>query len=137
MAKVPDYEIDAEVTYLCHPDHRNGTQHKSQWRITEPEEVDSFKHTWNEGWIVGQYGWGLHLINGEVNYLGVAQDHRTRLFIAKFVNDTNHGQWHGYPADHQSITDRPDDQIIAMWLANNTLPAAKLRKVQKGEPCNL
>jgi len=137
MARVPTHTIADGVTYQCHPDHRNCTPRKSQWTISEPEEVNCFRLTWREGWVNDKAGWGLHLVAGRPAHLGVAQDHRTPVFIAKFVASGAQSCWHGFPADHSQTYDRPSDRVLGLWLLNGTLPPAKIRKVQKGEPCSL
>lgn len=139
MAKINSHVIAPQVEYLCHPHHRNNNRKKSQWRITEPQEVACFQLTHTQQWIVAAVGWGLHVVNNAASFLGVAQDRQLQLFIAKFVSAANSGgtQWHGYPADHRASEDRPPDDVLGAWLAGGRLPAAKLRKVQKGEPCNL
>jgi len=137
MAEPTSELIANGVTYQCHPHHRNRNPNKSQWTITETEEIGCFRLTWVSAWIVDSAGWGLHLVNGSPDYLGMAQDRHTRVFIAKFVSNGGQAEWHGYPADHGRTSDRPHDEVIGTWLADRTLPAAKIRKIQKGEPCNL
>src|SRR5688572_21389574 len=90
-------------TYLIHPDHRNATPNKSQWRITAQDEFGTFVHSEGKGWQVGGItGWGLHLSrDGRVTILGVAQDHKTDVFIAKFVRNPTSAQWHGYPVNQR------------------------------------
>ena len=38
-------------------------------------------------WLVEveKVGWGLHLPAGKPNYVGVARDHDTKVFVAKFT----------------------------------------------------
>lgn len=137
MSIVPTHTIDTGVFYQCHPHHRNNNPNKSQWTIIESDEVDCFHKTWSSQWIDNDSGWGLHLVNNAPRYLGTARVSMTLLFVAKFVRDPVHAQWHGYPADHTDSFDRPVDRILNVWLAAQFLPPAKIRKIQKGQPCSL
>jgi len=137
MSTVQTYNIEPGVSYQCHPHHRNNNPRKSQWSITPPEEVACFKQTWDEDWFADDIGWGLHIVNTVINYLGVASDRTTELILAKFVCNNPRSEWHGYPADHTQTSDRPADEIFRSWLEGNTLPPSKIRKLQKGQPCNL
>lgn len=137
MNVVPKHAIADGVSYLCHPHHRQSNRKKSQWSITPPEEVACFKRTWEENWFADDTGWGLHVVNAVTAYLGIARDGVTELIIAKFVCGNQQSEWHGYPADHTVSSDRPADEVFRRWLAANSLPPAKIRKLQKGEPCTL
>jgi hypothetical protein len=124
--------------YFHHPDHRNGTSEKSQWLISEPAELASFHLSVRSGWIQEESGWGLHMPNGAPEWLGLAQDHITLVFIAKFVSSNAPRLWHGYPADHRrSSRDIPPVQVLREWLTQRLLTPAKIRKVTKGQPCSL
>jgi len=76
------------------------------------------------------------LPTGRPEYLGVAQDHATQIFIAKFVGAG--GVWHGYPADHQqNQRDIPDESVLLKWMDLKVLSPAKVRKVLRGQLCLL
>lgn len=122
--------------YRTNPVHRNGTQGKSQWKITTPEELACFRATIEKQWVLGDIAWGLHAPAGTLEYLGVAEDHETLVFIAKFVG--KQANWHGYPADHQrNFQDIPDGMILECWMNLKLLAAAKARKLLRGQPCCL
>lgn len=107
---------------------------KSQWSISPNQEIVCFNLAHSKGWTEADKGWGLHYSNDVLDYLGLAQDHRTRVFIAKFVG--NQGNWHGYPADHQkNQQDIPTERIRRIWMNDNVLKPAKIRKITKGQPC--
>ena len=126
------------IQYGCHPAHRNRSPDKSQWTIEPLEEIACFIHTHQQGWIVGTRAWGLHLINGNPRYLGTTHDRARILFVARFEDGTSSNQWHGYPADHQTKTnDRLPEEIKELWTRNRVLPPAKIRKLAKGQRCNL
>jgi hypothetical protein len=136
MAILPISVSSGVPPYLCNPLHRNRTPRKSQWTISENAELHSFEDAFNRTWLLSDIGWGLHFENNHPANLGVAQDHKTSVFVAKFVNDKN--TWHGYPADHQrNNQDIPDIQIRRKWLKENILPRRTVLQLGKGQPCSL
>jgi hypothetical protein len=123
------------MTYKPYSRHRDGTPRKSQWTISITDERACFNAATSLGWCVESHGWGLYPATAP-QYLGVAQDHTTSVFIAKFVSSS--GVWHGYPGDHQrNPQDIPLEHVLNDWLARGLLPPAKLRKLVKGQPCAL
>ena len=124
-------------SYRSNPPHRNRAPEKSQWTITRDQEIAAFELAWRRSWLLSCAGWGFHYEENRLEYLGVAQDHATRLFVAKFVCDSEPELWHGYPADHRKQQDVPDEAILNRWLREDVLPAAKIRKLAKGQPCKL
>ena len=145
MATVPSQEIEytdddgneRKLTYLFHPDHRNNNPNKSQWSITQDHECDSFVYAWENDWTAEVEGWGLYFANGSADYLGVAIDRSTQLFIAKYVCKNNQAEWHGYPADHTRNGDRPTRELLALWLQSGSLPPEKISKISQGKRCTL
>lgn len=78
------------------------------------------------------------MLAGNATYLGDSDDGLRRLLIAKFVASNSPKVWHGYPADHQKRTqDIPDTIILEEWMRLSYLKPAKIRKVMRGQPCNL
>ncbi len=137
MPPTNDFNTDNPL-YVIHPHHRNGMRTKSQWTIPQPEEMSCFSDSYLTIWRTHGAGWGLHVINLTPNFLGISKDQLRNLFIAKFVCKAGQQEWHGYPADHQIHTqDRPTTEILNSWLNSNILPAAKIRKISKGQPCSL
>ena len=131
-------KIIGDKNYTINPVHRNGMPEKAQWTISYQDEMNSFIFSNQHAWICNDNAWGLHFINNHVAYLGVAQDHITEVFIAKFVNDVDHNNWHGYPADHQANQqDIPDENVLRDWLTNNIIPKQKINKIARGKPCKL
>lgn len=124
--------------YRSHQPHRNRSPQKSQWCITEAEETQSFRLASEKEWLGGTHGWGLHFIEDRPDYLGTAQDHTTRLFVAKYVRSATADSWHGYPADHQRHPqDIPSEKVSTKWSQESYLSPAKIRKLIKGQPCSL
>jgi len=111
---------------------------KSQWRIPEVDERSTFDQARIRNWLSVTCGWGLHTPNGVVSVLGVAQDHNRQLFVAKFIANAAPALWHGYPADHQrNPQDIPGIEVLRDWMISGLLTAAKIRKLTRGQPCNL
>ena len=125
------------MTYRPHPHHRNRMPGKSQWTIPVADEITCFKRAATSGWLLNLAGWGLHIPNKNPDWLGVAQDHSTQVFIAKFVG-RQQNQWHGYPADHcRNAQDIPHEQVLYAWIDSKLLSTAKIRKVMRGQRCCL
>jgi len=143
MVQVGDHEIQPGARYQCNPEHRNGNREKSQWTISEQEERGVFSRTYTSGWIVEHVGWGLHIVNGSVNYLGVDRTRSQNLIVARFIDDNNVEIWHGYPADpnrrsqQARIKEIPPEEVQTEWLRGQILPKPKVRKLGRGEPCTL
>jgi hypothetical protein len=141
MSDVACHELNFEgeeriVNYLVNPEHRNNNSCKSQWIITQTEEIECFRMAYNEGWTNQKEAWGLHYSLNAITYLGIAENRTINLFVAKFKNDVHHNNWHGYPADYQrKPQDIPDKEILTRWMINNVLSKAKIRKIMAGQPC--
>jgi hypothetical protein len=124
--------------YVINPHHRNGNKNKSQWTISEVDEIKCFDLAKGRGWLDAEKGWGLHILGNQPMWLGIAQDRTTLLFIAKFVGSAFNSEWHGYPTDYRNNHhDIPDEVVLRKWLAESGLSAAKVRKIARGQPCNL
>ena len=124
--------------YTIKLDHRNKTKEKSQWTVSHQDEVSIFIDAYTRTWVSEDNAWGVFFSNGNLDYLGVAQDHVTQIFIAKFVNDVIHNNWHGYPANYQIHSqDIPEESILKNWLDNDILPKSKINKIARGKPCKL
>lgn len=129
--------VSGTPPYQTHPHHRNGMAKKAQWKISESEEKRSFVGAWQAGWHLDTVAWGLHLVAGEPQYLGVVADHQTKTFFAKFVRDPTHPAWHGYPANQKNRQDVPDLMVARMWINEKHLSKAKIRKIIGRQTCQL
>jgi len=137
MAIVNFKKIKTGLYYACHPHHRNGNGNKSQWTISKPAEISCFTHAHAQAWVDGTRAFGIFPI-GNPDYLGVAQERHRQLFLARFEDGNGNQRWHGYPADPQKKAgDRLSEVIKEKWIRTNVLPPAKVRKLQRGEPCRL
>lgn len=121
--------------------HRNGNPHKSQWIITEAEEIVCFENSRTNEWLADFEGWGLHCPGGIPIQLGTVAVSFKESFIAKFVKSrstTPQVAWHGYPTDHQNkAQDIPNIEVLKSWLDMELMGRAKIRKISKGQPCRL
>lgn len=125
------------MSYIPNPVHRNRTPGKSQWKISEDDERIAFHRCIENCWYQSVAGWGLHIENGIPRWLGVTQDGKTQTFIAKFVSK-NGSDWHGYPADHVKYSkDVPEESVLRSWREAQLLSVAKIRKIVRGQSCNL
>jgi len=130
-------QIKPGLHYACHPDHRNGNGNKSQWTIIKTDEIACFMHAHAQAWVDGRRAFGIFPL-GNPNYLGLAKERHRRLFLARFDDGNGNQHWHGYPADPQKKTgDRLPEQIKEALIRTSVLPPAKVRKLQRGEPCRL
>jgi len=140
MTRAPtNHVIEDGVSHFSHPHHRNTSRSKlkSQWTITEPQEVASFRSAHESGWLDSGKGWGLHRPNESIGRLGTAIDGQTALYIAKFVS-MNAKPWHGYPADHKRrLADVPSERHLREWMDQGLVSNAAARKLVKQQPCNL
>jgi len=112
---------------------------KSYWTITTAEEVAIFSAAHTNNWQGKDGKWGLHLPNQVISYLGVAQDHIRKVFIARFVCNTGQNtMWHGYPADPESNTqDIPPEQILSEWNTLGYIKPKQMRLLIRGQRCDL
>lgn len=144
MTQVADQEIRPGIIYQFSPEHRNKkNSEKSLWTIDPDEERQVFERVYDSEWIVEHVGWGLHIQNGSVTYLGIDKTRAQQLIVARFVDDNHVQVWHGYPADpnrrsqQARIKEIPPEEIQKVWLRDNVVPKPTLRKIGKGEPCSL
>lgn len=129
--------IEPGVSYVINNQHRNGTPTKSQWNITEDEELDTFRLGRLHGWVFANEGWSLHVVNGIPAYLGVGTNRNLQLFIARFRKAPHVADWHGYPIDPARNHDRPVKAVTDAWLRNRILRKSTVRKIISGQPCKL
>ncbi len=129
------------LLYSSKVDHRDGTAIKSQWSIPLEDEEQAFVRSCGEGWIVGDHGWGLHLVEELPTFLGFGSRRRGRdgvqLFIARFDEGTAR-EWHGYPADPQfNNQDIPTEPVLSHWVSRAYITLAQKRRIMKAQPCVL
>src|SRR5204862_3904345 len=106
--------------------------------ISPAAEVACFANAHARNWIEGDRGFGLHYVQAQPRYLGVAVERAVELFLARFEDGNNNQRWHGYPADPQRrVGDRLPEQIKRERIRDSVLPRPKVRKLQRGQPCKL
>lgn len=133
-----EYEIIPNVKYIHKNDHRDRTRNKSQWSISMNDERDCFKIMYLSNWYSDNKGWGLHIVDHIIRYLGYSTNNSRSLFIAKFVDGSGDNIWHGYPGDHiANHQDIPTSNILTDWISAGYISFSKVRKILKGQPCNI
>ena len=127
-------EIDEQTRYFFASQHRGRkNDHKSKWIISLSEEFECFQRTCNNSWIGNCSGWGLHIQNDRVEYLG-KNNQEVKLRIAKFVDKHSDGTWHGYPADYMvKIQDRPDETILKDWVYKRYIDKVCMARILCGK----
>jgi hypothetical protein len=137
--EVTTYVSRVGPTYVVKDYHRNANPHKSQWIISEPEEVELFSLTYlsSEG---AQIAWGL-LHNGTslmpVGTSAAISSVRYGLWLAKFKEQGNKS-WTGYPADYRRhIHDRPPISVLRHWLSLGRIKKHEVNRVRQGKRCSL
>jgi hypothetical protein len=126
------------LTYIHKTDHRDGSRQKSQWIISQLDERGSFILMYDSNWKHDHIGWGLHIQDRCANYLGTDNTGTYHLIVAKFVDGDRIEKWHGYPADHTyNPQDIPSRDILWQWKNMGYIGTCKVRKILKGQRCNL
>jgi hypothetical protein len=123
-----------QYEYQANPVHRNATVNKSQWTISDEDEITCFSGSIQSNWGAGEYFWGLHTTSAPGN-LGLDRDHSTPVFIARFEGKSLPQVWHGYPINYR---DQPvQEDVLKVWLLTSVLPPAKISKIIKRKKCAL
>jgi hypothetical protein len=117
---------------------RRGNPEKCIWTITMEEEVDCFQDSANNKWLEDRKGWGLK-VNSErrLSEIGIS-DQQEILKIAKFVDSSSTGEWHGYPADYcRRNQDKPSTRVLMDWKKRGLISKTNINKIKQGKRCNL
>lgn len=136
--------------YSPYSKHRDGDPDKSQWadEITQDKEFELFKESLAHEWVkVEEFkyrkkkytrllspngrGWGLHIVDGELNELGTLKDRKTKVKVCVF-EEGNANLWHGYPANLKNKQDRPLDHVLRKWKDAKYINKPDMRKVKQG-----
>ena len=129
------------MPYTPNPHHRSrwhaGT--KSQWVISEQDEVLSFQIANMNCWKTDNVFWGLYLVN-KPEVLGatpIVGGETQPLYVAKFVGD-DLDNWHGYPvATWIRPWDRPCINTLTSWLDNGLISRPAFAKLKRSKRCDL
>jgi hypothetical protein len=128
-----------DCTYIFSDQHRNlQNRNKSEWKISQDEEFNSFILMCDENWIFNEYkGWSLHRINSSNEKLGKNRS-REWVKIAKFVDSTKNSEWHGYPVDYrESIHDKPPTKILKEWVKKGIISKSQMGKIVDNRGCDI
>lgn len=125
--------------YQPKKDHRDKTAEKSQWTISEIDEIKLFlrgfcNHWYNPSkeqiWAVTK---DFTIIGEESRNSKNRGSKFTSLFFAKFTSDKQN-VWHGYPISPYLNHDRTIPQsIINDWLDRKIVEKSYMAKWQKGK----
>jgi hypothetical protein len=128
-------EINCYYTIVSY--HRdNSNPEKSKWTIQEDEELLCFVQSIKQSWKNGKFAWGLHIINGIIEQLGVNK-FREPAKCAKFVDPGQNDKWHGYPADFiRNSHDRPTPVVLKVWNDQNLITKPQMVRILQGK-CSL
>lgn len=137
-----EFLVLPDIAYIHKLDHRDQSDKKSQWCISTDAERECFIASIAAKWNLPQHNcWGLYFESGKVSYLGVvakSESESRKLFIAKFIDSNKNNKWHGYPADPcEKQQDIPPQVILNDWLQKKHLRGQTVRKLTKGQKCEL
>lgn len=119
--------------YQIHPQHRDNTPKKAQWRVSYEDELTVFAWAAGEEIIIDeQYMWGLLVIADEPCYIGYTEFGDPSK-IAIFDNGGQNGFWHGYPVDYIRSQEYPPESVLAHWRDMNYITKADLRRIIRGK----
>lgn len=147
------YEIDQETKLVFEKDNKRVEQKctpssahrstsypkKTKWLISINNEVECFSQAFTEEWTNGTEAWGLREETGNLLQLGIGPSPNLNVLkLAKFVDKTKKGTWHGYPADYiAKKQDIPKDFILKKWRASQLISKHQFTKIRQGKSCNL
>ena len=129
------------LKYFIIPYHRNKSisKIKSLWAITPEDELICFERMYANGWKEEYEGWGLQYLRYNYNTTFHITGHNSRgeeLYIAKFIDSSKNGIWHGYPADYQRKNqDIPKTKILNRWKKDGIISTSQFRKIQQAKKC--
>lgn len=137
MYDIEQYIEEINCYYTIVSYHRdNSNPEKSKWTIKEDEELLCFKQSIKQSWKKDKFAWGLHIINGIVEQLGVNK-FKDSTKCAKFVDPGQNDKWHGYPADFiRNSHDRPPQVVLKVWYDQNLITKPQMVRILQGK-CNL
>lgn len=122
--------------YICNQQHRDGNPNKSQWKLSECEERELFRVSYDSCWFNQHKTWCFGIISKErkLKILGVSAKNNpppTDLHFAKFVCDQS--LWHGYPfGKASSDLGQIPREVLASWKKDNYISNAIRNKIHKG-----
>jgi hypothetical protein len=139
------YTIDAPIDltprttkkYTVSSAHRRHQPDKSRWTISVDAEVECFIDSHFNNWTEVSIAWGIMYLDNTLLVVGVSSLNDS-LKLAKFVDSSANGLWHGYPADYvRNYQDRPGMIILKDWRIRGIIEKHQMIKIRKGKVCNL
>ncbi len=121
--------------YKVKNDHRQPSliNKKSQWTVSEWDELNLFIIAYNEDWTSPNKP-QLWSTNGRENKIGECMDGKslTDLYIAKYITDSNHHEWHGYPVSPRQY-DIPPEKVLSLWLERGLIDKTDKSRIRGGK----
>jgi hypothetical protein len=122
--------------------HRNRTRkEKSQWTVAMDIEVEIFAVTFESSAQALQTLWGLWLLDGKAQVVGVSRAENPPQYglkISRFQKNDRPEYWHGYPADYRAHPhDRPPTSVLQGWRVGGIISKADVSRIRGGRPCGL
>lgn len=100
---------------------------KSQWRISEEDEIALFIKAKNNQWFCPK----KHLWSIDDNFIIIGEDFVGSLYIAKFWEDQ--GEWHGFPLSPKQHFNRPPTNAIKEWVDKKIIRKRIGSKMAQGQ----
>lgn len=128
--------VGANAHYIVVKHHRYRTSpHKTRWTITPLKELQCFELAYSSGWMDTFACWGVHVVGGVADRLGI-NSRNEKLLFAKFVDSGQNCVWHGYPADYRRKTnDTPSYEILGEWRRRGLIDKRQIRIIKQGQVC--
>lgn len=114
--------------YTVNPPHRGALPlaQKSQWKISEWEELTLFFDAQKNSWKCNKNNlWSVHS-----EFCKIGEDINNDLYIAKFKVDQ--GIWHGYPVSPKEF-DIPPKNAVKNWLERKIISKRDATKINQGK----
>lgn len=123
--------------YQVNIQHRNQNNQKSQWKISEAEELEIFVAGLLNKWCdqTKMKIWSLPKQVGSFLQIGVERQSiggSTKLYMAKFTCDHN-GTWHGFPVSSKSVQDQPSEELMDVWYKMGLIDKSFRNKWSQGK----
>lgn len=100
---------------------------KSQWKVSEWEELRLFSSAVTNGWKnTNDQLWS---INENFDRLGV--DSAGDLFMAKYWQNQN--EWHGFPVSSKRNGDRPPSSALKDWVRQKYISKSVASRIAQGK----
>ncbi|KHL93246.1 hypothetical protein QW71_24215 [Paenibacillus sp. IHB B 3415] len=116
--------------------HRgNPTTDKSVWDtgFSIKEEIDCFTDAHRSNWVhSGSQKTIFYGVRRSFGKLGIGRlPDRKELQVAKFKDDGNTNEYHGYPVDHTIMKDKVPTNILRDWFKQGIITKPQMSRMQR------